>query len=166
MATSGPLVTHVGLTVTDLDKAIEWYQGVLGFQVLAGPIELTGDHSHFGVICSDIFGEVFRRGRLAFLSGHNGVGIELFEFNDPKSERPANNFEYWKNSIFHLAVIELDIENLTRRIEESGGRLRSKIWNLFPGTPYKIAYCEDPFGNIVEICSHSTDQMWRNQNDD
>ena len=161
MATSFPLaITHIGLSVPDLDRAIQWYQGVLGFRVLAGPIELVGDDSHFGLLCTDIFGPQFQKGRLAFLSGPNAVGVELFEFNDPKSERLPNNFEYWKSGIFHLAVVDSDVENLARRIEESGGKLRSKIWTLFPGKPYKIAYCEDPFGNIVEICSHSTDQMW------
>jgi catechol 2,3-dioxygenase-like lactoylglutathione lyase family enzyme len=163
MAVSCPVaITHVGLAVTDLDQAIRWYQEVLGFRVLAGPIELEGDDSHFGVICSDLFGRQFRKGRLSFLSGPNAVGVELFEFNDPKSERRADNFEYWKNGIFHLAVVAPDIENLAGRIEESGGKLRSKIWEPIPGKSYKIAYCEDPYGNIIEICSHSTDQMWGN----
>ena len=39
-------VTHVGLTVTDLDHAIRWYREIFGFQVLIGPVDLAGDESH------------------------------------------------------------------------------------------------------------------------
>lgn len=28
-------ITHVGVTVTDLDKAVEWYQAVLGLYTIA-----------------------------------------------------------------------------------------------------------------------------------
>ena len=41
-------LTHVGVTVTDLDKAVRWYREILGFHVIAGPAELVGDDSPFG----------------------------------------------------------------------------------------------------------------------
>jgi catechol-2,3-dioxygenase len=28
------------------------------------------------------------------------------------------------------------------------------------GKPYKAVYCEDPFGNIIEIYTHSYEQIW------
>jgi catechol-2,3-dioxygenase len=34
---------------------------------------------------------------------------------------------------------------------------------LFPDKPYKLAYCEDPFGNIIELYTHSTEQIWSNR---
>ena len=156
------VVTHVGVTVTDMAKAIEWYRAVFGFQLLAGPAELVADDSHFGMIGRDIFGANFRRGQLAQLSGANGVCIELFQFDQPRSEVRPDNFEYWKAGIMHFTIIEPEIEKMVQTIAESGGKARSKVWTLFPGKPYKIAYCEDPFGNIVEISTHSTEQTWSN----
>ncbi len=155
-------VTHVGVTVTDMEKAIHWYRDMFGFQLLAGPVDLVGDDSHFGILARDIFGAGFRKGRLAQLTGSNGVCVELFQFDEPSGEKRAANFEYWKTGIMHFTIIEPDIENLVRRIAETGGKCRSKVWTLFPGKPYKIAYCEDPFGNIVEISTHSTEQTWSN----
>jgi catechol 2,3-dioxygenase-like lactoylglutathione lyase family enzyme len=37
-----------------------------------------------------------------------------------------------------------------------GGKQRSHINEYFPGEkPYKMVYCEDPFGNILEVYTHS-----------
>lgn len=156
-------ITHVGVSVPDMEKAIRWYGEVLGFRLLAGPVELVADESHFGLLCRDIFGEGFRRGKLAQLSGGNGVGVELFQFDDPPSVTRADNFEYWKSGIFHFTIIEPAIEDLVAKIASTGGKCRSQVWTLYPDKPYKIAYCEDPFGNIVEIYTHSTEQTWSNQ---
>ena len=155
-------ITHVGFTVTDIEKAIRWYQDIFGFRLLAGPVELVADDSHFGLIARDIFGAQFRRGRLAQLTGSNGVCIELFQFSDPPSVTRKENFEYWKAGIFHFTIVEPAIEDLVHRIADTGGKLRSQVWTLFPDKPYKIAYCEDPFGNIIEIYTHSTEQTWSN----
>jgi hypothetical protein len=31
-----------------------------------------------------------------------------------------------------------------------------------PGSGKKICFCEDPFGNVIEIYSHSYEQFWAN----
>ena len=46
-----------------------------------------------------------------------------------------------------------DIEALARKIAESGGR-SSEVFRSIPGRPYPAAYCEDPWGNVIEINSH------------
>jgi catechol 2,3-dioxygenase-like lactoylglutathione lyase family enzyme len=156
------VITHIGFTVTDIERAIGWYQEVFGFQLLAGPVELVADDSHFGQIATGIFGAGFRRGRLAQMAGSNGVCLELFQFTEPQSVRRADNFEYWKAGIFHFTVVEPAIEEMVKRIAQTGGKSRGRVWTLFPDKPYKMAYCEDPFGNIIEIYSHSTEQTWSN----
>ena len=155
-------ITHVGITVTDVEAAIRWYREIFGFQLLAGPVQLVADDSHFGLISRDIFGSQFRRGRLALLTGSNGVCVEIFDFEDPLSQR-REGFEYWKTGISHFTIIDPDVEKLVRRIVETGGKSRSQIWKFSPDKPYKMAYCEDPFGNIIEIYSHSTEQTWSNR---
>ena len=82
-------VTQVGINVTDIEAAIRWYQEIFGFQVLTGPVQLIADDSHFGMICRDIFGSEFRKGRLALLTGSNGVCVEVkfLNFEQPVSQR-------------------------------------------------------------------------------
>ena len=82
------------------------------------------------------------------------IGVELFEFLN--HETPKNNFEYWKTSVFHFCVQDPDVEGLAKKIVEHGGKQRMPVRYYYHGEkPYRIVYCEDPFGNIVEIYSHS-----------
>ncbi|WP_238845342.1 VOC family protein [Nostoc edaphicum] len=156
-------ITHVGVTVTDLDKAVEWYQAVLGLYTIAGPHDLVADDSHFGKICSEVFGADFKKCRLVHMGTGNQVTLAIFEFNEPKAEPRDNNFEYWKNGFFQICIIDPDVEALAKRIEEHGGKQRTKVWELFEGSGYKLAFCQDPFGNILEIYSHSAEQFWSNR---
>jgi hypothetical protein len=46
------------------------------------------------------------------------------------------------------------IEELCKKISENEGKQHSKIWELVPNKGYKIVFCEDPFGNVIEIYTH------------
>jgi catechol 2,3-dioxygenase-like lactoylglutathione lyase family enzyme len=151
---------HIGVGVPDLDKAVTWYHEVLGFNIVVEPKEASADNSHFGMVLKDIFGASFKKLRWAHMTFANHVGFEIFEFVDPKEQQRENNFEYWKTGFFHIGITDPNIEELTKRIVEKGGKQRSKIWEVFPGKPYKAVYCEDPFGNIIEIYTHSYEQQW------
>ena len=155
-------MNHVGLTVTDIDAAVAWYCDTFGCELLMAPIAAQDDGGYFAEIIADIFGPGFEEMKLAHLATADGIGIELFQFANPKSVQRDNNFEYWKTGIFHLCLTDPDIEALARRIDESGGKQRSKVWKLFDDKPYKVCYCEDPWGNIVELSSHSYVQTWSN----
>ena len=73
------------------------------------------------------------------------------------SGNPENNFEYWKTGIFHFGVQDPDVEGLAEKIVAAGGKKRMKAPRYYyPGEkPYRMIYMEDPFGNILEIYSHS-----------
>ncbi|MEL6461308.1 MAG: VOC family protein, partial [Cyanobacteria bacterium J06621_15] len=85
-------LNHVGVTVTDLDKVIQWYGEVLGFELLMGPLEIKASNPTIGTICKDIFGERWESMRQAHMSMGNGIGLEVFEFVEPKAEPRENNF--------------------------------------------------------------------------
>jgi lactoylglutathione lyase family protein len=146
--------SHIGISVTDLDLAVDFYSKTFGFYVIMAPTEIKHDESAIGIMCDDVFGRGWGSFRIAHLATADGIGIELFQFAN--SERRQNNFEYWKTGIFHLCVQDPDLEGLAKRIVENGGRQRMPVRYYYPGEkPYRMVYCEDPFGNIVEIYSHS-----------
>ena len=152
-------INHIAVSVPDLDKAVKWYQEVFGFNVINGPVEIVVDDSPLGVILKDIHGPNLKKMRIVWLSSGNQIGIEIFEYIDPKAERRTNdNFEYWKSGFFHICITDPNIEELCKKISESGGKQRSKIWDLVPNKGYKIAFCEDPFGNVIEIYTHGYEQ--------
>jgi catechol 2,3-dioxygenase-like lactoylglutathione lyase family enzyme len=157
-------IAHLGITVPNLDEAVDWYSRVLGFRLIAPVGEVViADGGHMAELCADIFGADLKAFRSAHLSTAGGVALELLEFVDPAVEPPVDNFEYWRGGFSHLCVVDPDIEGLVEKIVANGGRRRTKVWTMFEGDPYKLAYCEDPFGNILEIYTHSNEQTVANR---
>ncbi len=146
--------SHIGLSVPDLDKAVQFYTDVLGWYVIMEPAEVQNDDTPIGQMCRDVFGEDWEKFRIAHLSTGDKIGVELFEF--PQNEQPKDNFEYWKTGIFHFCVQDPDIEGLVEKVVAHGGKQRMPIREYYPNDkPYKMVYVEDPFGNIFEIYTHS-----------
>ena len=152
------IINHVAVSVPDLDLAVNWYKEVFGFTVVREPIEFVPDDTLKGMAVKDIHGPRLKKVRMVWLSSANQVGFEIFEYIEPKAERRTNNFEYWKSGFIHICITDPDIEGLCKKISETGGKQRSKVWEIVPDKGYKIAFCEDPFGNIIEIYSHSYEQ--------
>jgi lactoylglutathione lyase family protein len=146
--------SHIGLSVTDLQAAVAFYTEVMGWYLIMPPTEIREDESAIGVMCTRVFGADWGSFKIAHLSTGDKIGVELFEF--PQAERRELNFEYWKTGIFHYCVQDPDVEGLAARIVAAGGKQRMPVSYYFPDQkPYRMVYCEDPFGNIVEIYSHS-----------
>lgn len=146
--------SHIGLSVPDLDRAVKFYTEVMGWYLIMAPTTITEDDSAIGVMCNDVFGPGWGQFRIAHLATGDKIGIELFQF--PNSENPENNFEYWKTGVFHFAVQDPDLEGLAEKIVAAGGKQRMPVREYYPGEkPYRMVYMEDPFGNIIEIYSHS-----------
>lgn len=152
-------INHVAISVSNLDEAIEWYQDILGFTLIKAPTDFIADDSLTGMAVKDIHGQKLKKMRMAWLTSANQVGFEIFEYVEPRAERRSDSFEYWKSGITHISVTDQDIEGLCKRISENGGKQRSKIWEIVPDKHYKIAFCEDPFGNIIEIYNCSYEQL-------
>ncbi|MHA1566712.1 MAG: VOC family protein [Alphaproteobacteria bacterium] len=156
-------INHVGVSVPDIEAAMNWYGRVFGFTAIAQPVEVRNDGSHFGNLAADICGARFGGMKIAHMVSGDGVGFELFEFLGPAPARREDTMEYWKNGFFHLGITAEDVAAKVAEIVETGGLQRSKIWELFPGEDIRVCYCEDPFGNVLEIISHRYEQALANR---
>jgi catechol 2,3-dioxygenase-like lactoylglutathione lyase family enzyme len=146
-------ITHVGIAVPDLDRAIGWYSDVLGLHPLGPPSAVSPGEGHAGVVAADVLGAVsFRQ---AHLTSSNGVAVELFEFG------PGEGLG--RSGIFHLCVVPSSLDRTAARIATTGGRRTSRIWHVFPDAPYRTCYCEDPFGTTIELYSHSHERTYANR---
>ncbi|MDQ0882989.1 VOC family protein [Peribacillus sp. V2I11] len=109
---------------------------------------------------NDLLRDTVKKMRDAHLMADNGVGIELFEFEEPRMPKgESRGYE----GFFHICLISDDIERLDDDITAFGGKRRSDIWNTRVNKPYYLIYCEDPFGNIIELYSRSTEWMYGNR---
>ncbi len=146
--------SHIGLSVPNLDKAVEFYKVVMGWYTIMAPTTITEEsESAIGKMCIDVFGTGWGSFKIAHMSTGDRIGIEMFEFDN--HEQPEQ-FEYWKTGTFHFCIQDPDIEGLVKRIVEHGGKQRMPIREYYPGEkPYRMCYVEDPFGLIFEVYSHS-----------
>ncbi|MBM7554336.1 lactoylglutathione lyase family protein [Thalassobacillus pellis] len=151
--------SHIGLTVPDIEKAYKFYTEVMGWYTVMEPTEIIEDESPVGVMCKDVFGKGWEKLWIAHLSTADKVGIELFQF--PENEGSGNDFTYQKTGIFHYCVQDPDLEGLLGKIVDYGGKQKMPVRYYYPDEkPYRMVYCEDPFGNLVEIYSHSYEMTY------
>jgi lactoylglutathione lyase family protein len=146
--------SHVGITVPDLDRAVDFYTKVFGWYVLMKPTVVEDDDSAIGIMCRDVFGKGYGRFRIAHMSTSDKIGVEMFEW--PDTFTPKNNLEYRRSGIFHFCIQDPEIEETVQKVLANGGKQRMPIREYYPGEkPYRMCYLEDPFGNVFELYSHS-----------
>lgn len=156
-------INHIAISVPDLEKGIHWYQDVMGFIVIRGPTELTSNDIQVGKALQNIFGPQFKRLRIVWMSSMNNIGIELFQFMEPEQLTVKTQVEYWHGGVIHIAITEKNIESLLAKVTKNGGKQISNIWELDPKKHHKLVFCTDPFGNMIEIYSHSFEQFHANR---
>ena len=146
---------HVAVSVTDIDSAMRWYRDVIHMTLLVEPTEVTTTYEkeeknynpHLATLVRAIFGPKLGRFKFCHMSSANGVGIELFQFIEPASQLrlQENTFEYWKTGYFHICLTEPNIEELTDKIASTGGKRRTDVMKMAPGSDKKLCFCKDPF---------------------
>ena len=147
--------SHIGITVPDITKAVEFYKDVMGWYVIMPPSLVKKENeTAIGQMCIDVFGEDWDSFEIAHLSTSDGIGIELFSFPSSQDQKPK--FSPFNTGLFHFCVQDPEIEKLTEKIVAYGGKQRMPIREYYPNEkPYKMVYVEDPFGIVFEIYSHS-----------
>lgn len=147
--------SHIGISVPNIEKAVQFYQEVMGWYVIMppSPVKKESDTA-IGQMCIDVFGEDWETFEIAHMSTSDGIGIELFSFPNMGNEKPE--FNPFKTGLFHFCVQDPDIEALVDKIVAFGGKQRMPIREYYPNEkPYKMVYVEDPFGVVFEIYTHS-----------
>lgn len=155
-------VNHVAIAVPDIDAAVKWYSEVLGFVLLApvsGRERATDPNGGvFKIYPPDLNGV-----RIAWLSASNGVGVELFEFQDPKTQdNGESSFEkvYHRGGYFHICITVPDVDEFAKKVIEAGGRQIGKTVQMYE---HKALYVADPWGNAIELLPCSFDQLLANR---
>lgn len=146
-------IGHVGITVPDVDDAVAWYAAALGWRLVMGPVDVSTDDAALRPQLQDVFG----RERVAFRQAHmacgDGMAVELFGFVDPPTS-VRGRFRYAATGLWHICVVDPEIERRVERIVRLGGHKRTPVREIFAGEAFKFCYCEDPYGNAIEIATH------------
>lgn len=158
VAQAAPLVSavdSVGITVNDMDRAVDFYSRVLTFEKVS-EAEVAGDaYEHlYGV-----FGMRLRVVRMRL----GDESIELMQFLAPRG-RPdpvdSHSNDHWFQ---HVAIIVSDMERAYARLREnkvahaSSGPQLLPAWNPNAGG-IAAFYFRDPDGNTLEILAFPPDK--------
>ena len=138
-------VHHPALSVPDLDQALAFYCGKLGFESVMSAEIPSGI-----AFMNDAFGVRDAGCRLAMVKRGNSC-IELFEFasaDTPRGDakRPVN-----QHGITHICLAADDYEKDYEFLQDAGVE-----FNTPPNgeAPTRWAYGRDPFGNVIELLEH------------
>lgn len=153
-----PLVTAVdsiGLTVSDLDRSIDFYSKVLSFENVSESEFAGADYEHL----EGIFGLRMRVARLRL----GDEFLELTEYLAPEG-RPApvdsRSDDHWFQ---HVAIIVTDMDAAYRRLRDfkvrhaSSGPQRLPDWNK-NAAGIQAFYFRDPDGHPLEILAFPPDK--------
>ena len=129
---------HVGLTVTDLERAVEFYRDVLGLDVL-DRFEVAGDAFATAV------GVPGAEGSFAHLDG-DGVRVELVEYEPAGEDRTGAGLNQPGAAHLGLSVDDVDafVDDLPADVEPV-----SEPQTTASGT--RLVFIRDPDGHLVEL---------------
>jgi catechol 2,3-dioxygenase-like lactoylglutathione lyase family enzyme len=150
-AAASPLVEAVdsiGITVSDLDRAVEFYTRVLDFQVVKEYEAAGEEFEHW----KGVFGLRVRAARLRL----GGEEIELTEYLAPKGAAMPADSRANDRWFQHIAIIVTDMKAAYARLRShkvrhaSSGPQRLPDWNPTAGG-IEAFYFQDPDGHVLEV---------------
>lgn len=148
-------VDSVGLTVSDLDRSVDFYTGVLSFEKVSESEVAGPDFEHL----EGVFGLRMRTARMKL----GDESIELTQFLAPAG-RPAPPDEHANDRWFqHLAIITSDMDRAYKRLREykvqhaSSGPQTLPDWNK-NAAGIQAFYFRDPDGHFLEVLAFPADK--------
>ncbi|NGM69486.1 VOC family protein [Natronolimnobius sp. AArcel1] len=138
MSTQSLEAHHIGVTVTDLEAVVPFYQDVLGFEI-ASEFAVAGEEFSDAVSVDDA------AGTFVHLDGH-GIRIELVEY-DPEGET-VSPVGLNQPGGMHLGFTVDDLEAFAASLPESVETLSEPQTTA---TGNSILFIRDPEENLVEV---------------
>jgi catechol 2,3-dioxygenase-like lactoylglutathione lyase family enzyme len=133
---------HVGINVSDLDQAIEFFQA-LG-------LERGDEASVEGREVDRIVGLAGVRTDLTFMRTPDGHSqLELVKFNSPESPSGNPQAPAHTPGLRHLCFAVDDLDAVLPRLQAKGGEMVGEV--VAYGNSYKLCYIRGPEGIIVEL---------------
>jgi catechol 2,3-dioxygenase-like lactoylglutathione lyase family enzyme len=153
-----PIVTSVdsiGLTVSDLDRSVEFYSRVLSFEEVSETEVHGSDYEHL----EGVFGLRMRTARMRL----GDEFIELTEFLAPRGRPTPPDAQANDRWFQHIAIITSDMDRAYKRLREnkvihaSSGPQRLPDWNKNAGG-IQAFYFRDPDGHFLEVLAFPPDK--------
>jgi catechol 2,3-dioxygenase-like lactoylglutathione lyase family enzyme len=132
---------HTGIVVPDLEQALAFYEGLLGFSVARRMEE-------GGAWLSTVLGIADIRATTIKMNVPGGGMVELLYFPDhPQGPR---DLSLVSGGPTHIALTVADLDNLHQVMQQEGIHFVAAP-NVSPDGKVKMAFCQAPDGTFVEL---------------
>jgi catechol 2,3-dioxygenase-like lactoylglutathione lyase family enzyme len=140
-------IDHVGITVSDVDRALGFYRDLLGLRVIADETVTQSE-------VAELLGLDSVRLRIADLDSGDGRIVELMQYLEPTGRRIA--YESFDSATAHVAFTVDDLAAVSERLTGAGATIVSRRPTTInePGGTFDGAIClyvRDPDGVILEL---------------
>ncbi|HEY7398886.1 MAG TPA: VOC family protein [Gaiellaceae bacterium] len=144
---------HVGLTVPDIDEAVDWFKEIMGAEA---PLTFGPISDPTGTLMHDLL-DVDPRAvidQITVLRIGHSANIELFQYEAPDQRTTHPRNSDWSGH--HVAFYVTDIDEAVAYMESKGVE---KFLGPFPITDgpaagQTINYFKTPFGTYIELISY------------
>ena len=137
------IIRHAGIVVRNIDKALEFYSGILGLQVSARKVEV-------GQFIDELVGISNVKLEWAKLSDGNGIILELLQYHSQADISDHQNYPSNRHGASHVAFTVENLDTLYKKLIETGLHCNSAPLRSSDGK-VKVLYCHDPDGVAVEL---------------
>ena len=139
-------VHHPAIAVPDMQRALDFYCGVLGFEPVLEvdlPSGVEALSQAFGVPDAGCLVRMVRKGNSC---------IELFEFHAGSAGTPDRPVT--RHGLTHIALATDDYQ-----VDYAHLAAHGVVFNAppFGEAPSRFAYGRDPFGNVIELLEHASE---------
>ena len=134
-------LNHIGISVANLDRSIEFYKNLLGMEVTVNRVFEGPQYERLLALAGT-------RGTVALLKGPNAQ-VELFEFTRPSPKPGDPQRPVCDQGITHFCIEVSDIESEYERLRAAGVAFHCEPIE-FSGMA-KALYGRDPDGNVFEL---------------
>lgn len=138
-------IDHTAISVPDLQVALDFYCGVLGFE-----LESESGWPRGAKRVDALVGLADSSSRVAMVR-MGGTRIEIFQYTSPEPRAQDRAFRVCDHGITHLCLAVSEIEQEVARLAAAGVAFNAAPVDV--GTSICV-YGRDPFGNVIELKQH------------
>jgi catechol 2,3-dioxygenase-like lactoylglutathione lyase family enzyme len=135
--------THVGITVSDLNASVKFYEEVFGFECR----NTTKFDEKFLGAAPSLYHLENTTADVAFLVSPNGIVLEMFQFSP---SLPNGGPALWNVPGYtHIALSVDDLPAFAKHLREKKVEFCMPVLDRFDGGHW--VFVRDPDGNMVEV---------------
>ena len=141
----------LGIVVSDLDKAVDFYKNVVGMTEVKGFTAPANVATSFGL--TDNQPVIVRR--LVMADVKDAPSLKLMAFPEAPGAKPDQRFIHSSLGFSYLTLFVNDMDAAVERARKAKVKLLGKTPAKIGGNNF-LAVCKDPDGNFIELIGPST----------